>query len=73
MIVAKFKCESVAKPSESNGDTESISLSAVYGPGNETWSKFTPSGSLSMSISNPAAQGKFQPGKSYLLNISEAE
>lgn len=69
MIVAKFKCESVNR----NEYNETVILKAVYGPGNESWSKATPGGDLSMMITNPDAKGKFEPGKSYLLTFAPAE
>lgn len=70
---AKFVCHSVTKDSSGN---EIVTLGAVYGKDgsdNAQWSKFTPCGQLSMTISNPAAQGMIQPGKEYFLNITAAE
>jgi hypothetical protein len=69
-IVAKFKCNAVTK---FEGGGEEVSLIAVYGAGNESWAKATPSGGLKMAISNPEACGKFEPGKSYLLTFAPAE
>ena len=69
MVVAKFVWMSGL---QSVGQ-ETISFQpAVYGEENKTWSKFTPSGSLSMTVTNPDVFGKFVPGKEYLLNFSEA-
>jgi hypothetical protein len=42
------------------------------GLGNESWSSATPGGQLQITISNPAARGKFEPGKSYMLTIEPA-
>jgi hypothetical protein len=69
-IVAKFKCNAVTKYESGQ---EQVSFQAAYGPGNESWAKATPSGEIKMSISNPEACGKFEPGKSYLLNFTLAE
>jgi hypothetical protein len=69
MIVAKFKVQSVTTY---EGGSETVELSAVHGPGNETWSKFTPSGKLSITISNPDAVGQLKVGASYLLTFAPA-
>lgn len=67
---AKFRCQSVKRDASEN---EYVELSAVSGPGNETWSKWTPSGGLTMMISNPDAQGQCKPGTDYFLDITEVE
>ena len=43
---------------------ETVQLQAVYGDSeeNKTWSKWTPSGSLQLSVTNPAVFGEFVPG-----------
>lgn len=77
-IRAKFKCQQVARVDaggSANGPmiSEQVALHPVYGPANEPWSKYTPSGRLEMTITNPLAHGAFVPGKSYYLDISPAE
>lgn len=71
-IRAKFQCSSV----ENYGSQEKVNFHAVYSPDpedpNYTWSKASPQGSFSITISNPAARGKFEPGKSYFLDITPA-
>ncbi len=67
-IVAKFGAESVS----TSGECEAISLRAAYGPGNESWSKWTPAGHIQISITNPEAQKFFVQGKSYLVHFTEA-
>ena len=50
---------------------EEIALTCVYdteGP-NKQWSKWTPSGSLSFIVSNPAAFGKVLPGQFYFVDL----
>jgi len=71
MIIAKFQCNTVA---QSVSQDERVMLNAVYadsGP-NKEWAKYTPSGSLDMTISNPSAQGQIKPGKFYKITIEEA-
>ena len=55
-----------------------ITMSPVfgtYGDGkdNESWSKYTPSGKIEMSVTNAAAIALFEPGKAYFIDISSAE
>lgn len=52
---------------------EGVVLAAVYGPGNEEWSKYTPSGRLEMQITNPAALDQFKVGDEYYVDIVKAE
>lgn len=61
---------------------ESISMSAVtssdkpYGPNGEnednTYARYTPSGTLSLSITNPALISKFKVGQKFYLDFTEA-
>lgn len=64
-VVVRFKCHSALIVA----GVEQVSLMAVYSADpnhtNHWWSKYTPAGSLMLSISNPAAQGVFQIGKEY--------
>lgn len=70
MIRAKFKCTKV----EQVGDDEVVKLDAVTSGSaeNAEWSKYTPSGQLGMTISNPAAQGRFEAGAEYFLDFTPA-
>lgn len=79
-IRAKFYCTEVAATAQSVGkptDGEIVKLAAVYSTGdndpNKSWSKWTPSGQLTLHISNPDALGKFTPGKTYFLDITPAD
>jgi hypothetical protein len=69
MIVAKFRCTQVSKNEDGS---EEVKLIAAHGPENESWSKYTPYGDLTMGISNPDAQGRFEPGKEYMLRFEPA-
>ena len=74
MIRAKFTVQSVTKHAYGG---EEVKLCPVYGSGdnksNAEWAKATPSGSLTMTIDNPGAQGKLVPGKEYFLDFTPAE
>jgi hypothetical protein len=73
MIVAKFNCESVLHSNPGgNMHQETITLHAVTGKENEEWSRYTPSGSVTIAITNPEAQGRFEPGKDYLIRFEPA-
>lgn len=70
-VVAKMRCI------ESKQDmyATTIRLQPVYaedGP-NKSWSKATPSGEVTMQITNPPAATFFRVGKSYLVNFAETE
>ena len=69
-IKAKFKCSSVKKL---EGGTEEVTLTPINGPvgsDNAQWSKYTPSGSINMSITAEGAVGCFEPGKVYFVDFT---
>lgn len=71
-VRCKFVCNSVTD----YGSSRSVELSAVYGvdgSDNSSWSKATPVGKLTMSITNEAAFTQFTLGKSYFIDINEVE
>ena len=56
-----------------------VKLSAAFGSylnglpeGNSDWSKWTPAGELSMTITNPAAVDQFEIGSVYRLTFDKA-
>ncbi len=69
MIRAKFVVETVAKHASG---VEAVTLRPVYGdtPENKSWSKWTPTGSLAMTISNPDAMGKLECGREYYIDFT---
>ncbi len=73
MIRAKFRCTSV----QTSGENEQVSLMAVYSDDpndpNKQWSKWTPSGSVMLTINNPDAQGKFKTNEEYFLDFTPAK
>lgn len=76
MIRAKFNCATINNtPPDQSERIETVSLVAVYSEDpndiNYKWSKYTPSGSMMLSISNPDAQDRFEIGKEYFIDISE--
>ena len=81
-VKAKFKCASVQPYSNDGGETvagKNISMNAVIAYNadgsrndeNEAWSAATPSGTLNIHISNPAAFDQFEAGKDYYLTFEE--
>jgi hypothetical protein len=82
-VKAKFKCNKVEPYSNDGGQTvagKNISMSAVIAYGadgsrndeNENWSKYTPSGTLHIGITNPDAFEQFEEGKEYYLTFEKA-
>lgn len=67
-IVCKFSCYQVAR----QHNCELVTLHAVSGEQNKPWSLWTPSGKFEVTITNPEAFGAFEPGKNYLLTVTEA-
>ena len=83
-VRAKFVCNSVKPYSYDDGKTvagKNITMTAAiaYCEGgvrkdeNESWSAATPSGNISIHISNPAAFDQFEEGKSYYLDFTPVE
>ena len=74
-VKAKMYCESVTLTGGlATNKQETVKLRAVtYDTGeNATYSKFTPSGTLELMVTNEAIFGHFQPGKEYYIDIVEA-
>jgi hypothetical protein len=74
MVRAKFRVSSVSTTSYGPGtqDQSAVEMSAVTDDSNKTWSKWTPSGSVKMTINNPDAMGQFKPGMTFFLDFTEA-
>jgi hypothetical protein len=69
---AKFRCNSVLKTVHT-GDQRTYEFTAVYDDGipeNERYAKYTPSGTLRISVDNPNVE--FTLGTSYYLDVVEA-
>lgn len=68
-VLARFKVGSVTDHGNDNHD---VNLSPVTsGKGNESFSKWTPSGKMEMHITNPGCIGFFKPGKEYNIEFTE--
>lgn len=70
---AKFNCFSVT--TYSGGGSKQVKLQAVTDDGdpeNKAFWSATPSGTVDISISNPAAADVFEAGKSYYVDFTEA-
>ncbi len=71
----KMVVNSVKKVCDGNGaiSQEEVGLNAVYdskeGSANAQWSKWTPCGSLTMTISNPQAFDKVLPGQFVFVDL----
>jgi hypothetical protein len=56
---------------------EEITMSAVYsdkeGSPNKQWSKWTPTGQLSFTVSNPDAFGQVLPGMFLFVDLNECD
>ena len=68
-IRAKFECKRVNKVQ----GREEIEAEPVTGDSeeNKTYSKWTPNGSLTLSITNPAAFGFFDPEYEYVVEFTK--
>jgi hypothetical protein len=70
MVRCKMRCIEVAKRSYYPGEAqETVKLQPVHGKGNETWSAATPSGSVELAITNPAALAQFEVGGEYMVDF----
>ena len=71
MVTAKFKVTQV----NDFGQYRQVFLNPVYSPDkaspNYSWSQYTPSGKLEMTITNPGAYEQFAVGKTYLMTFDE--
>lgn len=70
--VCKFVCQSVEK---FQGGNERVKLAAQYDQSldeDRRFSQASPSGEMTVSISNPNVIGWFEPGKAYYLTATEA-
>lgn len=80
---AKLQVQSVTKwPADGPTTQVSLSLSAVCGPGafgpngeseDNTFARWTPTASLSMSITNPALLDAFKAGQKFYVDFTAAE
>ena len=50
-----------------------VKLEPVYDDDNKDWSRWTPSGSMALVITNPDAIAQFEIGKPYYVDFTPAE
>lgn len=77
-VRAKFKVSQITKHDVgSGGVSETVKLLPVYGnqhgDANKDWSKYTPTGEITMGITLEGAVGKFELGKSYFVDFTPAD
>ena len=71
-VKAKFKVYQHKIIRDAHGESTNVLMHAVTDAKNESWSKWTPSGSIEMHITNPAALDVLKPGKEFFLTFDEA-
>lgn len=75
MVRAKFVLTNVAPRSTPDSGSD-LTFNAQYDETIEEdrrYSRYTPSGSLSMHVDNPAALAQFEQGKAYYLDFTPAD
>jgi hypothetical protein len=75
MVRAKFRVTKITHV-EWSKTVRVIELTAVYDDGideNRRFARATPSGTLNMTVDNPAAAEQFQMGKVFYLDFTPAE
>lgn len=75
---AKLRIASVTKHDGGNETLQFHAVAASNYPAdgsdeNNTFAKFSPSASLSITIANPALHGKFEAGQSFYVDFTPAE
>jgi hypothetical protein len=70
-VRAKFMCSSVTKNHDGGEGVALYAANGKNGTANAQWSKWTPGGNLTLTISNPEAQGRLVPGRYYFIDIDE--
>lgn len=77
-VAAMFQCKEVVSRMAYGDEGEAVNMevkleACIHGPGNEDWSKWTPAGELTMTITNPEVVGFFAPGKDYRIVMTERQ
>jgi len=72
-VRAKFKCTVVSHNYTDNAMVVKFQAVTAETEENKTWSKWTPTGSLEMYVSNPEVFNQFEEGKEYFLDITPVE
>lgn len=75
VVTAKFRCTAKTERENWGGPgfcNYGITLQAATGPGNEAWSKATPTGTIELTVTNPTAVAEYVVGQEYLLTFEAA-
>lgn len=77
-VRAKFKVFNVERSKDARPTEQwaRVEMQAAYNdgdPGNAEWSKYTPSATCTMHITNPSAIDAFETGKFYFVDFTPAE
>lgn len=80
-VQVKVRCTGNSRPpyytDDQLDDARSVRFTPVYDSNpdhpNFEWSKYTPSGSIELSVTNPDAFSKFEVGREYLLTFELAD
>lgn len=80
-VRAKVRCtgrhESLSLHSKGSVEAVTVTLQPVFGgdddEANRDWSKWTPSGEIRLTITNPEAHSQFAIGKSYFVDFTPAD
>lgn len=70
-VLSKWRCESVT--SFKGGVAEVALVPVTTGAGNESWSRWTPSGSMKMTVTVPETAKAFEPGREYMVTFEPVE
>ena len=75
---AKMKVESVTMTEYGEAlEMHAVAKSGAYpqdgSDEDNTYAKFSPSGTLKLAVANPSLIGKFRPGQKFYLDFTEAE
>jgi len=80
--MTRMRAKMIITNVEKIGDCEKLSFRAVAKSGaypedggdeDNTYAKFSPDGSLSLTVANPALHGKFVAGEKYYLDFTRAD
>lgn len=75
-VAAMFKCKQVTTRESFSSDGVHIEVAleaCIHGEDNKDWSKWTPAGEITMTITNPQVSGFFEAGKDYRLVFTERQ
>lgn len=73
-VRAKFWVQTVQHhhQQDPNAVFATVTMAPVYDEANKEWSKWTPQGAISISITNPTAVAAFELGKQYFVDFTPA-